>query len=148
MFRTLGIGLLAALALALSLPQSPKAAQQQPTAAGKHGHDVTKEKGYGTHFETSERCVACHNGITTPTGEDVSLGTAWQTSMRGNAARDPYWMASVRREMMDHPTASSLIQDECSICHMPMMRYEAKLAGGEGDAFGHIPPDLDKLSDR
>jgi GNAT superfamily N-acetyltransferase len=31
---------------------------------------------------------------------------------------------------------------------MPMMRYEAKLAGGQGNAFAHLPPDPRKLSDR
>ena len=66
----------------------------------------------------------------------------------GNSGRDPYWMASVRREIIDHPAAESAIQDECTICHMPMMRYEAKLAGGKGTVFDHLPPDPDKLSDR
>jgi len=28
----------------------------------------------GTFFRTSERCVACHNGLTTSSGEDVSIG--------------------------------------------------------------------------
>ena len=111
-------------------------------------HDVASSKGYGTHFQTSDRCVACHNGVTTSTGEDISIGVHWRTSMMANAGRDPYWMAGVRREMIDHPTASALIQDECSICHMPMMRYEAKLAGGQGNAFAHLPPDRGKLSDR
>ncbi len=109
---------------------------------------IAASKSYGTHFQTSDRCVACHNGITTPTGEDISIGINWRTSMMANAGRDPYWMAGVRREMIDHPTASALIQDECSICHMPMMRYEAKLAGGEGEAFAHLPPDPGKLADR
>jgi hypothetical protein len=27
-------------------------------------------------------------------------------------------------EMMDHPAASNVIQDECSLCHMPMMRMK------------------------
>ena len=58
---------------------------------------------YGTHFETSDRCVACHNGLTTATGEDISIGVHWRTSMMANSARDPYWMASVRRETIDHP---------------------------------------------
>ena len=57
-------------------------------------------------------------------------------------------MAGVRREMIDHPTASAVIQDECSICHMPMMRYEARLAGGEGEVFAHLPPDPQRLADR
>ena len=100
------------------------------------------------HFQTSDRCVACHNGLTTSTGEDISIGANWRTSMMANSARDPYWMAGVRREVMDHPTASKAIQDECSICHMPMMRYAAKLGGGEGEVFKHLPPDLDDTDDR
>jgi hypothetical protein len=107
-----------------------------------------KVKSYGTHFQTSDRCVACHNGIITPAGEDISIGTSWRTSIMANAGRDPYWMAAVRREVTDHSVASSTIQDECTICHMPMMRYEAKLAGGMGEVFAHLPPDLSKRSDQ
>ncbi len=110
--------------------------------------DVTRVKGYGTHFQTSDRCVACHNGLTTSAGEDISIGIHWRTSMMGNAGRDPYWMAGVRREITDHPVASQAIQDECTICHMPMMRYEAKLAGGEGEVFAHLPPDPGRRSDQ
>ncbi len=131
--------MLAFAAMSTARAQSPQA-QASGTAASR--------KFYGTHFQTSDRCVACHNGMTTPTGEDISVGTAWQTSMMANAGRDPYWMAGVRREMIDHPTASAIIQDECSICHMPMMRYEARLAGGEGEVFAHLPPDPGKLADR
>ena len=28
----------------------------------------------GTFFRTSDRCVACHNGLTTSSGEDISIG--------------------------------------------------------------------------
>jgi hypothetical protein len=113
------------------------------------GGNVAAVKGFGTHFQTSDRCMACHNQLTTPAGEDISIGLAWQTSMMGNGARDPYWMAGVRRELIDHPTAANLINDECTICHMPMMRYESKLAGGEGGGpFAHLPPDPAKLADR
>ena len=48
-------------------------------------------------FATSDRCLACHNGISTPSGEDISLGFAWRASIMANAARDPYWLAAVRR---------------------------------------------------
>jgi hypothetical protein len=138
-----------ALALAMALLDVPRVQSQARAPSGKAApRDVSAHKDYGTHFQTSDRCFACHNGITTSTGEDISIGINWRTSMMGNAGRDPYWMAGVRRETIDHPTAAALIQDECSICHMPMMRYEAKLAGGEGEAFAHIPPDLSKLGDR
>ena len=134
-----GAGLIAA-----PQAQSQQSAPPEKTATS----DVSSSKGYGAHFQTSDRCVACHNGLTTPTGEDISIGVNWRTTMMANSGRDPYWMAGVRRETIDHPVAAGAIQDECSICHMPMMRYEAKLAGGQGQIFAHLPPNLNKLSDR
>ena len=78
------------------------------------------------HFRTSDRCFACHNGLLSPTGEDIS-------------SRDPYWQAGIRRETLDHPESKALIEDECSKCHMPMARYEAMLHGKEGTVFDHFP---------
>ena len=75
-------------------------------------------------FQTSDRCIACHNGLTTPSGEDVSIGFDWRASIMANSSRDPYWQASVRRETIDHPEATAEIEDECSTCHMPITRYE------------------------
>jgi hypothetical protein len=89
-------------------------------------------------FAASERCLACHNGMTTRSGEDVSIGFAWRGSIMANAARDPYWQAAVRREIIDHPQSSATIQDECSACHMPMMRFQARVAGREGEIFSHL----------
>ena len=100
-----------------------------------------------SHFQTSERCLACHNGLTAPSGEDISIGFNWRASMMANSARDPYWQAGVRRESMDHPTARKAIEDECSICHMPMARYESKLAGKEGEVFAHLPFNPKKPAD-
>jgi hypothetical protein len=59
--------------------------------------------------------------------------------MMANAARDPYWQAGVRREITQHPSAAAAIEHECSACHMPMMRYEAKAAGQLGGVFTHLP---------
>jgi hypothetical protein len=148
--RTLNIALWVLGAVALG---GAAVYAQSQTEAGGAAHtvvgDVSAVKGFGTHFQTSDRCMVCHNQMTTPAGEDISIGLAWQTSMMGNGARDPYWMAGVRRELTDHPTATNLINDECTVCHMPMMRYESKLAGGEGGGpFAHLPPDLGKIADR
>ncbi len=90
-------------------------------------------------FVTSERCMACHNGLVTPAGEDVSIGVGWRGSMMANAARDPYWHAAVRRETLVHPTASAAIQNECSACHMPMARFQANAEGHQGEVFSHLP---------
>jgi hypothetical protein len=89
-------------------------------------------------FVTSERCIACHSGLTSRTGEDVSIGFNWRSSMMANSARDPYWQAGVRREVMDHPEAQAAIEDKCSICHMPMARFRAAAAGESGAVFANL----------
>ena len=119
--------LAAALACAAS-PAFPAAGSaQEPAPAGRF-------------FQTADRCMACHNGLVTRSGEDVSIGFDWRASMMANSARDPYWQAAVRREIIDHPRASAAIQDECSKCHMPMMRFEAHANGGAGSVVAHLPP--------
>ena len=80
--------------MALGFAQVPGAAQRDgppPSASGK-----------APHFQTSDNCMACHNSLTAPSGEDVSIGSAWRASMMANSSRDPYWQASVRRETLDH----------------------------------------------
>jgi hypothetical protein len=99
-------------------------------------------------FQTSDRCLACHNGVATPSGEDVSIGFNWRASIMANSSRDPYWQASVRREVTDHPESRAHIEDECSICHMPMARYAAKQQGREGEVFAHLPFDPDDAGAR
>ncbi len=111
-------------------------------AAIGHAQDVVRPSGSeppAELFKTSDQCMACHNGLRTPSGEDVSIGASWRASMMANSSRDPYWQAAVRREVIDHPTASSAIEDECATCHMPMSRTEARMTGGEGEVFEHLP---------
>jgi hypothetical protein len=98
-----------------------------------------QEKALKPAFHTSDRCVACHNGLKTPSGGDVSIGFDWRTSIMANSARDPYWQASVRRESIDHPESKADIEDECSVCHMPITYYEAKLQGRKAGVFAHLP---------
>src|ERR1700676_3880312 len=99
------------------------------------------------HFQTSDRCIACHNGMVTPSGEEISIGIDWRASMMANSARDPYWQASVRREITDHPSARAAIEDGCADCHMPMARTEAKLRGETGTVFAHLPADPTRPED-
>jgi hypothetical protein len=94
---------------------------------------------HAAQFQTSDRCLACHNGMTTSTGEDFSIGIDWRASIMANSSRDPYWQASVRRESLDHPKSQADIEDECSVCHMPIVRYQAKDQGELGQVFAHLP---------
>jgi hypothetical protein len=69
----------------------------------------------------------------------VSIGADWRATMMANSAKDPYWQAAVRREVTDHPSSAASIEDQCATCHMPMARYEAHLAGGNGTVFENLP---------
>jgi hypothetical protein len=89
-------------------------------------------------FQTSDRCFACHNGLSTSAGEDISIGLNWRPTMMANSARDPYWQAGVRRETIDHPESKAAIEDECATCHMPMARFQSKYEGREAEVFAHL----------
>ncbi len=89
-------------------------------------------------FQTSDRCFACHNGLSTSTGEDISIGLSWRPTMMANSARDPYWQAGVRRETIDHPESKAAIEDECATCHMPMARYQSKYEGKDAEVFSRL----------
>ena len=90
-------------------------------------------------FLTSDRCIACHKDVATPQGADVSIGFDWRASMMANAARDPYFQAAVRREVMDHPEAAAEIEAECARCHMPMASVAAIQDGRSGEVFANLP---------
>jgi hypothetical protein len=93
-----------------------------------------------SRFVTAAQCIACHAPLTAPTGEDISIGFDWRATMMANSARDPYWHAAVRREVLDHPAAQAAIEDKCSTCHMPMARFDAAAAGGQGEVFASLLP--------
>ena len=116
--------MLSAGVILLCLPASSK--------AGRPDDKIKKEL-----FQTSDRCLACHNTLSTSQGEDISIGFNWRPTMMANSARDPYWQAGVRRETIDHGEAKAAIEDECSKCHMPMARYQSKFGGHEGEVFSH-----------
>jgi hypothetical protein len=89
-------------------------------------------------FQTSDRCMACHNTLATSAGEDISIGFAWRPTMMANSARDPYWQAGVRRESIDHPESRRAIEEECSKCHMPMANTQSRFQKREPEVFSHL----------
>jgi hypothetical protein len=92
-----------------------------------------------TLFTHSDNCVACHNNLRTASGEEVSIGATWRSSMMANAARDPYWQAGVRRETIEHPSHGAAIEHECAACHMPMVQKIAHASGVNASVFAHLP---------
>jgi hypothetical protein len=94
---------------------------------------------HGPVFRTSDRCVACHNGLTTSSGEDISIGFQWRASIMANSSRDPYWQGSVRRESIDHPESTAAIENECSTCHMPAVHFRDRDEGRQTQVFSRLP---------
>lgn len=81
----------------------------------------------GEHHAGSDSCASCHTDpemeIQTPVPDvtrNVSIGTAWETSMMANATRDPYWHAVVASELDNYPHLEEVINDECIVCHAPL----------------------------
>ena len=74
----------AMVSLIAMLAAVPRAADQTPAAASANPHrDLTL-------FTHSDNCIACHNNLTAPNGEDVSIGASWRSTMMAHSSRDPY----------------------------------------------------------
>jgi mono/diheme cytochrome c family protein len=138
-------GFLGGVAVLVALIASFPAAVRGDSDADSRKHEG---KAVAEEFRTSERCVACHNGMKTVAGEDYDIGKEWQASIMANSSRDPYWQASVRRESMDHPEVKAGVEDECSNCHMAVVHLTNRDAGRMTQVFDKLPLKNDEKTDR
>jgi mono/diheme cytochrome c family protein len=130
-----------------SIP-SPTAAQvveltvtpAQPPASGGLGLPLPTDR--DDLFAASGVCATCHTQLVDGAGNDVSMDSAWRSSMMANAARDPYWQASVRAEALRNPSYRAIIEDKCATCHTAMARFSQAAAGGQGILLddGYLDP--------
>lgn len=81
------------------------------------------------HFSGSGICAQCHNDLKDAAGKDVSIVSAWSTTMMANATRDPFWQAKLKSEINRTPSQLTTIQDTCTRCHAPMANEEARKQG-------------------
>lgn len=133
---------------ALLLPGIAAAASVAlPQAPGNPAFYLPSAPGGIAHFLGSETCGSCHDSTVgqcsylnktaacKPNGsplayidkydKDVSIREAWSATMMGNAARDPYWKAKVRKEQSVHPEHAAELNDSCTRCHTPMANVDA-----------------------
>lgn len=99
----------------------------------------------GEHHSGSGECASCHTDpsmvVTTEVpGElrDVSIGTAWETSVMAQATRDPYWHAVVASELDHFPMLEPEINDKCLVCHAPTAHDLAKKDGLDLRLFDEV----------
>ena len=83
--------------------------------------------------------MLCHEGLRDEAGTDVSLTTAWRSTMMANAAKDPVWQAKVSSEVARFPMLQAVIEKKRVSCHLPMARTQAEVEGqtvaAQGDGF-------------
>ncbi len=107
------------------------------TSACSYGQSapVADDQFVSTHFSGSGNCATCHNGLTDPSGTDVSIETDWASTVMANSTRDPFWQAKVASELRRNPQLSSVVNDKCTRCHAPMANVEAKHDGAPVQVF-------------
>ena len=105
---------------------------QLPLARGLLPDLAIHDGGFESDFHSgASQCSDCHSDETGDTmlidvdsdvpGEtrNVSIGTAWETSVMALATRDPYWHAVFASELDNFPMLEDTINKECTICHAP-----------------------------
>jgi hypothetical protein len=80
-------------------------------------------------FSGSGTCTLCHERLSDEAGADVSLTTAWRSTMMAHAAKDPVWQAKVSSEVARLPALKAVIEEKCVTCHMPMAKTQAEVEG-------------------
>jgi hypothetical protein len=83
-------------------------------------------------FSASGACSSCHTHNIDESGNDVSTDSNWRASIKAQAARDPYFLASVRAEVEEFPEQRTMIESTCATCHAPMADYSAGVDGQAG----------------
>lgn len=84
----------------------------------------------GTYMGGSGLCVNCHNtdangqSLVDEQGNDVSPVNDWRASIMANSAKDPFWKAKVRHEVLETPSLSNEIENTCTACHAPQGHFE------------------------
>ena len=109
-------------------------AEQAPEAPQADYPGLSLPTDRGDFFAGSGICVVCHTQMVDEAGKDVSIDTDWRSSLMANAARDPYWRAAVRGEVLANPEYQEVIEDTCATCHMPMARF----TGATADVAGQV----------
>lgn len=87
------------------------------------------------YFLPSSSCAGCHGYDSAQTasideaGNDVNLVDRWASSMMALSAKDPFWKAKVRQEIMINPGHAGELQNKCLDCHAPLGSYTSKYHG-------------------
>ncbi len=117
-----------------SYPKGPDGDAASGTAASRGGTPLLPVAIDGI-FATSGTCNLCHGldslGISSVNGlgQDVNVVDDWRSSMMGNSARDPFWLAKVSHETLVHPGRLMDTENLCTSCHAPTGHFASSMSG-------------------
>jgi len=119
---------------------APRAQAPHPVTANYTGGALSPFQ--DALFSGAGTCSACHSNMVDESGQDVSLDADWRASTMANSTRDPYWKASVRKELLANPALEEKINDACTVCHAPMANTSDAAAGVKPHLFdtGYLDP--------
>lgn len=89
----------------------------------------------GQYMGASGLCVQCHdtdpNGVALvdSDGNNVSPVNDWRATLMANSAKDPFWKAKVRHEILETPSLANDIENTCTACHAPQGHNEFHMTG-------------------
>jgi hypothetical protein len=130
--------------------------EEQPTVAAYHSAEEYVRYAslaenlpnvFNGLFATSGACENCHGkdpeGIasTLPDGSDVNVVDDWRSSIMANSAKDPFWKAKMRQEILTNPQHEEEIGNFCTKCHAPLGRHAMEQTGVESYTFAHLQTD-------
>ena len=99
---------------------------------------------FGTYFITAGRCAGCHGhdnlgeASIDSQGRDVNVADDWRSTMMANSARDPFFRAKVRHEVLVNPEHQTSIENKCLSCHAPLGMHESRLLGDPPFTLAHL----------
>lgn len=97
-----------------------------------------------TYFTTAGRCAGCHGhdaagiAMVDQQGNDVNVADDWRSTMMGNSARDPFFKAKVRHEVLVNPGHQEAIENKCLGCHAPLGMHEERMLGHDPFTMAHL----------
>lgn len=80
-------------------------------------------------FTSANVCASCHDGIHDERGTDVSVQNDWSSTLMAQSASDPFFLATLEKEIARFPQQRADIEAQCSRCHAPMATLEAESTG-------------------
>lgn len=97
-----------------------------------------------TYFTTAGRCAGCHGhdaagiAMVDQQGNDVNVADDWRSTLMGNSARDPFFRAKVRHEVLVNPAHQEAIENKCLGCHAPLGMHEERMLGHAPFTMAHL----------